>query len=887
MNKKRNFAKVALLSALLCGVAGPTFVGCKDYDDDIQELQEQIDANKSLIASIQEAIANKKFISDYKAITNGYELIFSDGSTLTILNGEKGEKGEQGEQGIQGIQGIQGVPGATAPAIIPQFRTNEGFWEVSVDEGKTYKKVLDENGEPVKASSEVSEAVSIDEDGFLVIGGQKTGLNVNPKYPSIVYNEADKTFIITVDGQSLIIPQEGSDFNGLQTLIYRRMAWDDCYDYVYTANVYYTNETKKDILLASIPGKLEFKIFPETFDTKKAEFNFFDTRKVARSAEPTFDCISSKAEAGILSLEILPKDMPDGDYVSSLNVTLNKNTTCSDYFNVRVAKKNIGNLQFFVRPEQHEGVLEDQVEKLLAATKAQISQHPYNHYTFVYTEAYSLKDSIALGFDENDRYVSLEDLKLNDFFKVTYEATEGSEKGIFTINKETGVITVNKDKQSSAINEFCYVTITYTIVDKEGKEVKVFTKDLAIKAVKEQVDPLPLTGIEILPAEGSTLLLTYSAENTQVIKLDVRDFEAKLGGRDVLNENNSAENSRVWRLGYYENEVLKVFPATLPDAKDLDIEKVVANEGEMYLYFKAGTDATTNLDALYLVVGPKTRIEKNTFYALDENNEKDVIENKNFYVKDVEVVRYVNIVLKDEYKPLTMTGIWNGTTEYTMQSVNMNLMYTIVPSDLQLRFALSEKSTQSAEVQKLIENGQINIKDGIITIAPKADLTKNISIKIDIFDKNEKEETATPLKSEIVKIQNPISAIAGTVPAMTFNVVNISDTYKTVGTASKNNKLTLKDVRNNDLFKFEDDAYAVQSVATRLYGKGFKLTYSIDKAASEFGIKIVETTGTLSLDKNKITEGMTFSKKVTVTMTVSHDWGETTKTYPVSVVKAN
>ena len=31
MNKKRNFAKMALLSALLCGLASPTFVGCKDY----------------------------------------------------------------------------------------------------------------------------------------------------------------------------------------------------------------------------------------------------------------------------------------------------------------------------------------------------------------------------------------------------------------------------------------------------------------------------------------------------------------------------------------------------------------------------------------------------------------------------------------------------------------------------------------------------------------------------------------------------------------------------------------------------------------------------------------------------------------------------------------
>ena len=56
MNKKRNFAKMALLGALLCGLASPTFVGCKDYDDDIKELQEQIDANKQQLAEIDALI---------------------------------------------------------------------------------------------------------------------------------------------------------------------------------------------------------------------------------------------------------------------------------------------------------------------------------------------------------------------------------------------------------------------------------------------------------------------------------------------------------------------------------------------------------------------------------------------------------------------------------------------------------------------------------------------------------------------------------------------------------------------------------------------------------------------------------------------------------------
>ncbi len=45
MNKK--FLSVILFSALMVGTAG-TFTSCKDYDDDIKNLQEQLDKKASL-----------------------------------------------------------------------------------------------------------------------------------------------------------------------------------------------------------------------------------------------------------------------------------------------------------------------------------------------------------------------------------------------------------------------------------------------------------------------------------------------------------------------------------------------------------------------------------------------------------------------------------------------------------------------------------------------------------------------------------------------------------------------------------------------------------------------------------------------------------------------
>ena len=70
-----------------------TFVSCKDYDDDIDGLQEQIDANKKQIDDILAAINGKKFIESYAPVEGGYLLTFTGGETLTIKNGAQGEKG--------------------------------------------------------------------------------------------------------------------------------------------------------------------------------------------------------------------------------------------------------------------------------------------------------------------------------------------------------------------------------------------------------------------------------------------------------------------------------------------------------------------------------------------------------------------------------------------------------------------------------------------------------------------------------------------------------------------------------------------------------------------------------------------------------------------------
>lgn len=221
-------------------------------------------------------------------------------------------------------------------------------------------------------------------------------------------------------------------------------------------------------------------------------------------------------------------------------------------------------------------------------------------------------------------------------------------------------------------------------------------------------------------------------------------------------------------------------------------------------------------------------------------------------------------------------------------------MYNVTPADLKLEFKLAEE--QSEEVQELIDNGQLSldVNTNKITIDPRVDLaTKQLYVNYDIFDKEETSETRLPLASDKIIIQNPVGKLTGTVKEQTFQVVNLDDTYNTVNESNKT--LTLKDVRENKLLTYtkattgaDNAQYVLASVAKNLYGTvadDFGIAYTIDKAAEEFGITI--TNGVLGLDQSKISSGMTFTKTVTVTMTITHDWGKTSVSYNVIVKKAN
>ena len=126
MNKK--FLSAILFGALMATSAG-TFVSCKDYDDDIKNLQTQIDTNKTAIAELQKLVGAGKWVSNISSIENGFTVTMSDGSSVQIkgINGKDGVDGQDGKNGAEWTIG------------------EDGFWYV--DGEKTENVAVGKNGE--------------------------------------------------------------------------------------------------------------------------------------------------------------------------------------------------------------------------------------------------------------------------------------------------------------------------------------------------------------------------------------------------------------------------------------------------------------------------------------------------------------------------------------------------------------------------------------------------------------------------------------------------------------------------------------------------------------------------------------------------------------------
>lgn len=83
---KRKFVKVMFFGALALSTV--TYVGCKDYDDDIDNLQTQIDAVKVSLEELQTKVNSGSVITNVVKGENGITVTLSDGKSYELTNGK-------------------------------------------------------------------------------------------------------------------------------------------------------------------------------------------------------------------------------------------------------------------------------------------------------------------------------------------------------------------------------------------------------------------------------------------------------------------------------------------------------------------------------------------------------------------------------------------------------------------------------------------------------------------------------------------------------------------------------------------------------------------------------------------------------------------------------
>ena len=171
MNKK--YLSVILFGALMLGTTG-TFTSCKDYDDDISNLQTQVDGIKTDLKALQDKVNNGMWVTSVSPIEGGFSITFSDGQSYQIVKGKDGKDGQDGKDGKDG---------SAAPGTIVSV-SEDGYWVIG-EEKTSYKALTDDDVNALKKNPYVNE------DGYWVFieNGEEEVSNIKAEPVTAVFSD--------------------------------------------------------------------------------------------------------------------------------------------------------------------------------------------------------------------------------------------------------------------------------------------------------------------------------------------------------------------------------------------------------------------------------------------------------------------------------------------------------------------------------------------------------------------------------------------------------------------------------------------------------------------------------------------------------------------------
>ena len=169
---RKKYLSALLFGALLFASAG-TFTSCKDYDDDINNLQEQINTIASSLEDIKAQIGDKGVTS----------VTVEGGKLIVVTNGQ------------------------TVSYDLPSGVDVE---EIEIKDGHLYVGGVDKGA----IGGTNGSIVTVNEDGVLMIDGKEAGLKVGTEV--IIKDASNGVYTISINGETIQLPMASSALVGIQ-----------------------------------------------------------------------------------------------------------------------------------------------------------------------------------------------------------------------------------------------------------------------------------------------------------------------------------------------------------------------------------------------------------------------------------------------------------------------------------------------------------------------------------------------------------------------------------------------------------------------------------------------------------------------------------------------
>lgn len=462
--KKKFYLALLVGSLFLAG----GMVSCSDYDDDINSLNERVDALEKTVAELQKAIEAGAVITNVENTENGVKVTLSDGKTFEVKNGTNGADGQpgsvveirevdgvaywfidekntgypvKGEKGEAGEPGQPGEPGADG---------KDGCWYEPNADGFWHKMTPQEDGTVKDEKTEQAWVPSAEES------------------VRVVYDSVNGRLLISnaegmQEGEVLVIETWGE----LKSLAVIPYVIDK---ETSMPVVSFYNIVKDGDVLESTDATAHFRLNPNNANIEGWEWSIIDRKVVTRAEGDNVNDLLAISEVSRGDGEMIVT-LKSKKSISDLNAdeiaifalngtnTANGNNIASDYAkvtsddltNFAIVNASLGHEYAFTNPYPTEKPAEPAEDPKTARLDAQLvysDPEGIDLKDLVWTWAKDLNAGISVG-------VTLEDLNI-DGLTYTFEKPEkylGSD-GITNqqdfVNLDGSIVTVN-DYTTAAI----------------------------------------------------------------------------------------------------------------------------------------------------------------------------------------------------------------------------------------------------------------------------------------------------------------------------------------------------------------------------------------------------------------------------------------------------